>query len=641
MKSYCAASGFSLALLLLCSVTGTFLLNLQKLQASHKKSEYTNELITALDTTFDQIRFAEGGRRGYLLTQDKKYLKTYLTGINRTQAEIATVRQLTLFNPSVKRELPAVEKLVTARLAVTQQSIAYFERHPSDLITQIRFTNRGMQLQETIQKKLEAIAKREKTLLQQNLVATSNSVQQISLLAELAFIISLSLLVGVYFLLQKEIRSRKAAELALLAANTQLEVKVKQRTAELEQLTAQLQQEIIERYQLEIALRQSEERWQLALKGNNDGIWDRDLTTDRHFLSARCWEMLGYLEHEVNNFSKWFELIEPSDRASMMSAFQAHIDRQTEYYAAEYRMRCKDGTYKWILSRGQALWDETEQPVRMVGSITDISDRKHFEAELQRSKVELENKVQERTVELARLNQTLQQSNQDLEQFAAIASHDLQEPLRAIVGYSRLLKEETQEHLNDPAQVYLAQIFQSTARMQQLIRDLLAYARLSTGAQTLVAMDCNAVLRQALDNLQVAIAESNATITYDPLPTVNADRTQLIQLFQNLIGNAIKFRRQELPQIHISAVSSEEQENKTGSPDWLFSVRDNGIGIQSQYLNRIFEIFQRLHTRQEFSGTGIGLAICRKIIDRHGGRIWVQSELGIGTTFYFTLPIYN
>jgi light-regulated signal transduction histidine kinase (bacteriophytochrome) len=168
-------------------------------------------------------------------------------------------------------------------------------------------------------------------------------------------------------------------------------------------------------------------------------------------------------------------------------------------------------------------------------------------------------------------------------------------------------------------------------RMQQLIQDLLAYSRVSTRTQAFVSIDGNAVLRQAVNNLQVAIAESNATITHDPLPQVNGDKTQWLQLFQNLIANAIKFRREEPPQVHIMAESKDRE--------WLFSVRDNGIGIKPQYLDRIFEIFKRLHTRREFPGTGIGLAMCKKIVERHGGRIWAESQPGVGTTFYFTIPL--
>jgi light-regulated signal transduction histidine kinase (bacteriophytochrome) len=167
--------------------------------------------------------------------------------------------------------------------------------------------------------------------------------------------------------------------------------------------------------------------------------------------------------------------------------------------------------------------------------------------------------------------------------------------------------------------------------MQQLIQDLLSYCRLGTEHQGFLSIDCNAVVRQAIANLEIAIAESHATVTHESLPTINADRTQLIQLFQNLISNAVKFRRDESPQVRIQA--------QLRNQEWLFCVRDNGIGIDSKYLTRIFEVFKRLHSRTAFSGTGIGLAICKKIVEGHGGTIWAESQPGLGTAFYFTIPL--
>lgn len=267
----------------------------------------------------------------------------------------------------------------------------------------------------------------------------------------------------------------------------------------------------------------------------------------------------------------------------------------------------------------------------------NITLQKQAEQNLREARDELEIRVQERTQQLyaanftlEQLNAELQRSNQELEQFAYVASHDLQEPLRAVAGYTQLLADEYQNSLDKTAQEYITYIIDGAARMSQLIQDLLAYSRVNTKGKPFIPTDCNSVLPQVLGNLQVLIAENNATITYDSLPTVIADKTQLVQLFQNLISNAIKFRREELPQIQITA----ELEDKA----WLFSVTDNGIGIKSQYIERIFQIFQRLHTRREVSGTGIGLAICKKIVERHHGHIWAESEPGIGTTFYFTIP---
>jgi signal transduction histidine kinase len=260
----------------------------------------------------------------------------------------------------------------------------------------------------------------------------------------------------------------------------------------------------------------------------------------------------------------------------------------------------------------------------------ETTERSQAEMSLKKLNEDLEARVQERTAELQDANVNLLRSNQELEQFAYVASHDLQEPLRAVNSYAQLIARRYSGNLDAKGDKYLGYIMDGATRMQQLINDLLSFSRVGTHSKPLKPMDCEVVLNQVLDNLKVAIAESEAIVTHDPLPTVMGDETQLIQLFQNLIGNAIKFRRQEGPQVHVLAVE--------GDNEWAFEVRDNGIGIEPEYFERIFTIFQRLHARSEYPGTGIGLAVCKKIVERHGGRIWVKSEPGIGTTFHFTIP---
>jgi PAS domain S-box-containing protein len=242
----------------------------------------------------------------------------------------------------------------------------------------------------------------------------------------------------------------------------------------------------------------------------------------------------------------------------------------------------------------------------------DITEQKRAEERLQTTLLELES------------------SNKDLEQFAYVASHDLQEPLRMVSSYTQLLAQRYEDQLDDRARKYIDYAVDGAVRMQRLINDLLAYSRVNTQGRTFQSIESRLPLEEALRNLATAIDEAGAVVVHEQLPSVRADATQLAQLFQNLIGNAIKFRGPEVPRIRVAARDLGRQ--------WRFSIEDNGIGIDSQYADKIFVIFQRLHTRLEYPGTGIGLAMCKRIAERHGGRMWFDSEPGRGSTFYFTLP---
>jgi light-regulated signal transduction histidine kinase (bacteriophytochrome) len=255
---------------------------------------------------------------------------------------------------------------------------------------------------------------------------------------------------------------------------------------------------------------------------------------------------------------------------------------------------------------------EEGEAVGVVVTFSDISERRRAEALLA-----------ERAEDLAR-------SNAELEQFAYVASHDLQEPLRVIVSYLQLLERRYKGQLDERADKYIAYAVDGSKRMQQLINDLLAYSRVGRPGKQLSPVDCGLALGRALDSLRAAIRESGAEVTSDPLPTVQGDLTELTQLFQNLVANAIKFRGPEPPRIRV--------EVEPGEGEWLFAVGDNGIGIEPEFRDRIFIMFQRLHGRAEYPGTGIGLAICRKVVEHHGGRIWVESRPGEGSVFRFTIP---
>ena len=224
-------------------------------------------------------------------------------------------------------------------------------------------------------------------------------------------------------------------------------------------------------------------------------------------------------------------------------------------------------------------------------------------------------------------------SNADLERYAYLASHDLQEPIRAVASFTQLLALEYADKLDSNAREYIGYVVEGAKRMQALINQLLDYSRLGTRRKPFALVDCRKIYETAVANLKVAIDESGAVLTSADLPQVMGDSVQLIQVFQNLLANAIKFRRCHGPQVHVRAEPKDKE--------WQFAVRDNGIGIDSRNFDRLFVIFQRLHHRDEYPGTGIGLAVCKKIVDLHGGRIWVESKPGEGSTFYFTIPAVN
>jgi PAS domain S-box-containing protein len=309
---------------------------------------------------------------------------------------------------------------------------------------------------------------------------------------------------------------------------------------------------------------------------------------------------------------------------------------------------------KTMLLNARRIEQKGKRAYLILLAIEDITIRKQAEETLKKAHAELEKRVQERTAKLATANEKLREeiegrkqaeraltlkanelarSNADLEQFAYSVSHDLREPLHVVAGFLGLLAKRCQGKIDPKGEEYIDQAMKSVKRMEQMIDDILSYSRISTRGQEFKSTDCNAVLDQVLEDIKLAIEENGVSITRDPLPTVMADSTQLARVFQNLIGNAIKFRGDRPLEIRVGA---ERLEN-----EWRFFVQDNGIGICSKDCERIFLMFERLHDKSKYPGTGIGLAVCKKIIERHGGRIWVESEPGQGSTFNFTIPAHT
>jgi PAS domain S-box-containing protein len=360
----------------------------------------------------------------------------------------------------------------------------------------------------------------------------------------------------------------------------------------------------------EEALRESERKFRDLYDNAPLGYQEYNLEGTITNVNRTDLDMLGYTVEEIIGLPIWkLNVNEETVREQVMSKLAGALPPGKEL---ERIYRRKNGTTFPVLIEDRLILDEKGRINGIRCTVQDITERKRMEEALK-----------EKTEELAR-------SNKDLEQFAYVASHDLQEPLRMVTSYVQLLAQRYKGKLDSDADEFIGFAVDGAVRMWKLINDLLTYSRVGMRGNGLEPTDSEAVLAQSLRDLKVAVEENGALVTHDPLPTVMADHPQLGQLFQNLIGNAIKFRGKEPPRVHVSA-------RRSGN-EWTFSVRDNGIGIAPEYSERIFIIFQRLHSRQEYAGTGIGLAICKKIVERHGGRIWVESEVGKGTTFYFTFP---
>ncbi|MEO5884535.1 MAG: ATP-binding protein [Candidatus Limnocylindrales bacterium] len=356
----------------------------------------------------------------------------------------------------------------------------------------------------------------------------------------------------------------------------------------------------------------SEARYRGLLEAAPDAMVVVDQAGEIVLLNVRAETQLGYRRDEligqrVTNIipTGFAERLIADDLRSAADALAQHIGTGIELMA-----RRKDGTEFPIEIMLSPL--EDADGILVTAAIRDITVRRAAEQHL------------------AQMVEELNRSNRDLEQFAYIASHDLQEPLRMVASYTQLLSNRYTGRLDSDADEFIAFAVDGANRMQRLIEDLLTYSRVGTREIDLREVASEEALDQATLNLRAAIEDSGAIVTHDPLPVVRADEGRLIQLFQNLVGNALKYQNGGIPTVHISAVQDVDDR-------WAFAVRDNGIGIEAQYFERIFGMFQRLHGRDEYAGTGIGLAICQKIVERHGGTMAVESRPGEGSTFRFTL----
>jgi len=376
---------------------------------------------------------------------------------------------------------------------------------------------------------------------------------------------------------------------------------------------------ITDRKRAEIALRDSEERFRAIFEQAAVGIAKTALGGQFMRVNPGFCQIVRYAESELLQ-KNWQAITHPDDIEADREYVRSLLSGDIQTFSLEKRLLCKDEAVRWANVTVSAMRDAKGTPQYLICAIEDISQRKLVQELLQAS---LDTQT--------RYAQELTRSNAELEQFSYVASHDLQAPLSTIAGYAQLLEKRCHNQLDAQGNKFIRNIVNSCGRMQALIDDLLEYSRVGRSEKPFDVIDCNLVFEDACANLQLAIRQDQASVTRGDLPRVRGDSFQLLQLFQNLIGNAIKYRSSEAPMVRVSA-------SRQGD-SWVFSVQDNGIGIAEQYHPRIFQLFQRLHSEKQYSGTGIGLAICQRIVERHGGRLWVESEPNRGSTFYFSIPI--
>jgi PAS domain S-box-containing protein len=379
--------------------------------------------------------------------------------------------------------------------------------------------------------------------------------------------------------------------------------------------TVSMLTDITKRKNAENKLQEAQDKLNLALESGNIGVWEWDMKTNEIIWDERMEKMFGLQPGTFEKSYKAFvNLVHEEDVAHIQTTMSDTLNKGKPYVNI-YRTKPVNGKIKYITSKAVANKFEEEKPIGLIGVCYDVTW------------------VQEETEQtIIKLNEELLRSNKELESFAYIASHDLQEPLRMVSCFTQLLSQEYASNLDDKARDYIYFAVEGSNRMSELLNGLLAYSRINSKGKNFSQVDITHVIDNVTKNLALKIKERNAKIDFGDMPVILADETQMIQLFQNLISNAIKFSPDD-PRI---SITSEINEN-----EYWFIIKDNGLGIEPQYFERIFQIFQRLQPREKYDGTGIGLAICKRIVERHGGKIWLESEPNKGSTFFFTIPVKN
>ena len=541
---------------------------------------HTYQVLSQFDQIYDSINEMESGGRGYLLTGRKEYLQPYQSGIGSVGTRIDELQRLVADNPAHAENIEQLRTEVNRAIAHLHEHIEARQAGGIEAVLPLGGTEEKEDMDQ-MRFTLAAMRKRENSLRASRTLESERSAERTRNNFLLLVGLGIILLSAFYGLIRHDLADRRRRD---------------------------------------EALRKSDLRFRSMMESAPDAMMICDPQGNIQTVNTAAERLFGYDRAELAS-RPLDTLLTPRKHAPVDDAADDPAGRQARDQAFQ-DLQAAGAQYDGQRSNGETFPLDLSRSPLEVGNehlvINAIRDRT--------AQQQAEDAMRKYSLDLAR-------SNAELERFAYVASHDLQEPLRMVSSYTQLLARRYKGKLDPSADEFIAYAVDGATRMQRLINDLLALSRVGTQAKASEPVDTDAVLRRVVSDLQPAIEAAGATVVSpEALPTVLADGTQVGQLFQNLVGNALKFRGKEPPRVEISAVPVAD------GGFWQFSFKDNGIGIEPQYFDRIFVIFQRLHGKEEYPGTGIGLAICKKIVERVGGRLWVESQPGHGTTFLFTLP---
>lgn len=573
--------GFGLTLLLLLLNAVISYRNILKLLENERSVSQTNQTIATLESTLSTLKDAETGQRGYLLTGEERYLKPYNNAIAQINQRLQALKQPAILS---SQQFQFLDHSVKAKFAELDQTIQLRRTQGFDAALRVVRAGYGKQIMDDIRQQISAIEAQKYQTLQQRKIESERTFN--------ATLFTFTLVTGTSLLL-----------LWLIATG--------------------FKRYHTEQDQAEHKLRESEQQFRATFNQAAVGIAHVSPQGSWLRTNQRLCEIVGYPCSELQTLT-FQDITHPEDLERDLTYLHQLLANEIQYYSIEKRYIRKDRSIVWINLTVSLVRRFNGQPKYFISVIEDISDRKAVELALQHLNETLEQRIQQRTAQLTEINQ-------ELEAFTYTVSHDLRAPLRIMQGFAQALEEDYSDQLDQVATSYIDNISESAVQMDDLINDLLSYSRLSRTQLQLQPTDLNEVIASALQQLSALLQERNAIVQVPPnLPSVIAHRSTLIQVITNLISNAIKFVEPEIqPNLKIS---SQIQENSV-----RLSFVDNGIGIDSKYHDRIFRVFERLHGIESFPGTGIGLAIVRKGLERMGGQVGLESQLGHGSQFWISL----